>query len=484
MKLSRRQLANLIKEAVDSKNIDAGEFSWPDDKPWWANSAVAHGKWDKDANIIYDLKEKHEELLAEYEDIIENSSQITAVNLYRKLENDYQIKNSQKLFSNIADRYFIGSQLVSMDDPEGRPYLQRLMKDIDFLVNRKSIGGDKRRGIVLAKLVGEYKKQTGLADRYNKSTKNIKSTKNKPPVAKVVGGDEAGGFEAEYRGEVSKDMIYTMDSDKKYAYRKNPQTALGWEYALQADIKAGNYNFKPIRGGKQTLEKAEKSKKLRVNPMYTKKAVNESKKISRRQLRKLISESFLKEVDMISQPEKPELTGKKPELTGREGPARNWNDYVSSGSNKSRRIELKEMWEIIANDTGENNVNKRNKSHPSKYGADYLGFVKWYQHAVNDAVLTSIVGKTPDKNLSVNEVLSILFDFAGESPDARMNIEDNIHLQRVSRALRSGTSKEFTTSPDLFVTKGKSTIAAKELQESKSRGRLLAERYRRGYFRY
>jgi hypothetical protein len=313
MKITRRQLFNIINEAINSSNVDAGEFPWPGDKPWWANSAVANGRWDKDANVRYDLVEKHKELVAEFADMAESSmpkgkvtpgkmeikkekgglfglfkkknkkknkssgqaqskvvlpkAASTAVGLYRKLSSTSQLRYVQQaMFANIADRYFIGMELKRFEDPQGMTFLRKLMGDIEFLVDFGNGQGRARKGIVLAALQAHYSKEKELALDFHEKVGTQSSTKR----GSVVAGDDAGDFEAEYEGEIAEDMIYTIKNEKRYVYKKSEDAPNGWQYAMSSDLDSGNPVWKNInKAGANNLNKEEASGEIEVNPMTT-----------------------------------------------------------------------------------------------------------------------------------------------------------------------------------------------------------------------
>ena len=323
MKITRRQLLNIISESINSSNVDAGEFPWPGDKPWWANSAVANGRWDKDANIRYDLVEKHKELVTEFADMAESSmpkgevtpgkmeiekekgglfglfkkkkksagqaqskvvlptATSTAVGLYRNLSSTSQLKYGQQaMFANIADRYFIGMELTRFEDAAGREFLIKLFGDIDFLVDKENseteaagkgnYDGKARKGIVLSALKDYYNKQLGIAEDFQSKVGAKTQPKNTKDSSDILAGDDAGTFEAEYEGEVDKDMIYTIKKQTKYVYKKSEDAPNGWQYAMSSDLDSGNPEWKNInKAGANILNKEEASGKIEVNPMTT-----------------------------------------------------------------------------------------------------------------------------------------------------------------------------------------------------------------------
>lgn len=323
MKITRRQLLKLLKEEINASTVDAGEFPWPGRKPWWANSAVAFGEWNANDNLIYDLKEKNKELNSKFLDMVKEDlppeakvtgggAEIqkkgifgflkskkkasstdkpvslpkptsTGVGIYRKLSNESDLSyGNQAIFSNLADRYFIGMELKRFEDSEGQEYLKKLMGDIEFLVDFDN-NGSARKGIVLAKLSSHYKSELSLVDKFNQSTKG--SGKSNISIKSGSDKETKQDFSGEYYGPVGDDMIYTYKGDKTYVYKKSKEAPNGWVYATIKDYKTGNPNWKNInRAGANNLNVDEKQKKLEANPM----SIKESRRLNRHQIQKMI----------------------------------------------------------------------------------------------------------------------------------------------------------------------------------------------------
>ena len=303
MKISKRQLKNIILEVIDSSTVDGGQFPWPSDKPWWANSAEAYGEWDANDNIVYDLVQKHNELSAKFEDMAESvihKGEVTpgeleiekerrfsrlrknkdtavqvsdeveqpqevnsAVAQYRQLSNTSDLSyNNQAMFANIADRFFIVQELKRFKEPQGQEFGRELMGDIELLVDVNSADGRSRKGIVLAKLQDHYSAQRDLIEDFNEYS-------DLPGATVKAGGVEGMTATAYVDGDLPEDTVWTLKNDKKFAYRKNNDTSLGWEYALQQDIKDGKFKFKPLSGGERELNQALSNNTLEANPMYT-----------------------------------------------------------------------------------------------------------------------------------------------------------------------------------------------------------------------
>ena len=305
MKISKRQLKNIILEVIDSSTVDGGQFPWPSDKPWWANSAEAYGEWDANDNIVYDLVQKHNELSAKFEDMAESvipKGEVTpgeleiekerrfsrlrknkdtavqvsdeveqpqevdsAVAQYRQLSNTSDLSYSnQAMFANIADRFFIVQELKRFKEPQGQEFGRELMGDIELLVDVNSADGRSRKGIVLAKLQDHYSAQIDLIEDFNEYS-------DLPSATVKAGGVKGMTAKAYVDGDLPEDTVWTLKNDKKFAYRKNKDTSLGWEYALQQDIKDGKFKFKPLSGGAGKLNQALSNNTLEANPMYTEK---------------------------------------------------------------------------------------------------------------------------------------------------------------------------------------------------------------------
>ena len=170
---------------------------------------------------------------------------------------------NQGVFSDLVDRFFIAVQMKNFNSAEASKMMNLVKIDIEDLTDVTSYAGAARYSHLYGELIAAAQKHGREVNKINAGLKE------KVPNIKILAGDEAGGIEGEIEGNKSEDLIYTLENDETYAYRKNPDTPLGWEYALQKDLKAGKSSFKPIKGGKSTLNNALSGGTLRPNPLFT-----------------------------------------------------------------------------------------------------------------------------------------------------------------------------------------------------------------------
>lgn len=254
-----------LSEEVSPYNVDAGEFPWPEPKPWWANSAVAHGSWDKDANIIYDLVEKHEQLVEEFKDDVgqymnmgtvspgepeierrgflglgrkSRESAATApaasmtemprsIEFFRELTNASQLRyRGQRLFANLADRMFIINELKKFDDPRSSEFYAMWNSDVDFLVDIDDpIGGAGRKGMVLAACMNYSREQGDIASSYNQFVLDMGNEdimgrkKYRFPPQNVVGNIPTEMTATQIGSERVENYIWTMPGDDQFQYK-------------------------------------------------------------------------------------------------------------------------------------------------------------------------------------------------------------------------------------------------------------------------
>lgn len=243
----RRGIISELDASVTPYNVDAGEFPWPDPKPWWANSAVAHGSWDKDENIIYDLVEKHDELSRIFDEDVgkyKSEGMVTpgepeieqrrglfglgrksresaattpttsaamlpaSIQLFRDLTSKDELKyRSQVLFDNLADRFFIINQLRNFGDSRYRDFYEMWKDDVKFLVDFDSFDGRGRMGIVLAACQDYLAEQNKVIQAFNDFVGEFS--------AELEGGEAEG---AQMGMQDSENYIWTMPGDE-YQYK-------------------------------------------------------------------------------------------------------------------------------------------------------------------------------------------------------------------------------------------------------------------------
>jgi hypothetical protein len=261
MTSSRRRT---LSEEVTEYNVDAGEFPWPMPKPWWANSAVANGSWDKDANIIYDLVEKHEELVDQFQDDVGEYMRMgtvttgepeverrgflglgrkrreaaaappddmpdlpASIQFFRDLTNASQLRyGSQRLFANIADRWFIISELKRFEDPRYQEFYATWNTDVDFLVDVSDpLGGMARKGMIRAACSGYTAEQTEMIEDYNQfvldmGNQDITGRRGyRFSPERVVGNIPSEMTAIQVGGERVENYIWTMPGDDEYQYK-------------------------------------------------------------------------------------------------------------------------------------------------------------------------------------------------------------------------------------------------------------------------
>ena len=334
----RNQLRRLIEtmineEEVDlqspdvDRNIDAGEFPWPSEKPWWANVAVAYGSWDKDKNIEYDLEKRHAELVKKTEVGISGKKK----NIFDKSFFDEKFGKGgvmtgavQSLAAKsspvappflreiLAPRLWIAKELNTRENSNGSKFYKQLKADIKEMTDYNAVNGIVRYQTIMFALRDIAGEDSNLLDKWkehsDKQDKKLGAEKGKKDIiagddAAKYSSDKSDSYDAYSVGDDSDLKVYTRPNDTAYAYTGSPKA--GWIGYKQSELKKGI--VKPTKKFKSSaLDKQYKANKLETNPMYAKKIKEKGKlsenysKIDRYSLKRIIN-SILTESSTIQE---------------------------------------------------------------------------------------------------------------------------------------------------------------------------------------
>tara|TARA_R110002153_G_scaffold16136_3_gene57089 strand:- start:7649 stop:8464 length:816 start_codon:yes stop_codon:yes gene_type:complete len=161
---------------------------------------------------------------------------------------------------------------------------------------------------------------------------------------------------------------------------------------------------------------------------------------------------------------------------------KDWNSYINSGSNKTEKQEIKKLWDQIGGQPWYGNASTPDATRPSSPANQkegFWGWVAWYKAAKMDTELRKKHIQTTRGAISSRDVITLLKSFI--DPNARYTTSGDTKraVSKDSNTLMNtidGISKGASDTPDL-------SSQVEKLKESKSRGRLMAERYGRKVYR-
>lgn len=263
------------------------KYDWPGGKkPWWANSVIAYGQWDKKEQLIQDWEGK-------FLDIIRKAFDIDKEDL-RKLQNP---KIPDSFVGHVAEK---GHKLVHVNICCDLLHITQLMQKVDSTKARKmksivdfiidsfcknaSGGIDKdKRSVFFGEITScvRKKSKSQSLDKFSKFRDHMNDDIKIPDAAdssdeedlEDFADKQGDGFVAVSKEDDSDFKVYTMKGDKAYAYSGSPDE--GWSAYKQADLKDGKVKILKVKG-KTTftstqLDDAYKADELEENPMYAKK---------------------------------------------------------------------------------------------------------------------------------------------------------------------------------------------------------------------